>query len=158
MSLTLTPGRRCKRRKIRARASEASPRRTSGRSAGSITRKLRDILRPARPRGICISFSDIWIMCAASQPCSEPFMHPDAAGRRATLTLDGLWDFEFEGPTARLGGGGHTIRSPGIWQVQFPALRDAQGTGRYRRGVQIAPDWAGKRVFLVIEGVFHESV
>ena len=85
-------------------------------------------------------------------------MHIDGAGRRATLTLDGLWDFEFEGPTARLGGGGHTIRSPGIWQTQFPALRNAQGTGRYRRGVQIAPDWAGKRVFLVIEGVFHESV
>jgi Glycosyl hydrolases family 2/Glycosyl hydrolases family 2, sugar binding domain len=85
-------------------------------------------------------------------------MHIDGAGRRATLTLDGLWDFEFEGPTARLGGGGHTIRSPGIWQTQFPALRNAQGTGRYRRGVPIAPDWAGKRVFLVIEGVFHESV
>jgi hypothetical protein len=85
-------------------------------------------------------------------------MHPDAAGRRATLTLDGLWDFEFEGPTARLGGGGHTIRSPGIWQVQFPALRDAQGTGRYRRGVQVPSGWTGKRIVLVMEGVFHESV
>jgi hypothetical protein len=85
-------------------------------------------------------------------------MHTDGAGRRPTLTLDGLWDFEFEGPTARLGGGGHTIRSPGIWQAQFPALRNAQGTGRYRRGVQIPPDWAGKRVILVMEGVFHESV
>ena len=85
-------------------------------------------------------------------------MHADAAGRRSTLTLDGLWDFEFEGPTARLGGGDHTIRSPGIWQAQFPALRNAQGTGRYRRGVQIPPGWVGKRVVLVMEGVFHESV
>jgi Glycosyl hydrolases family 2/Glycosyl hydrolases family 2, sugar binding domain len=84
-------------------------------------------------------------------------MHADAAGRRATLTLDGLWDFEFEGPTARLGGG-ETIRSPGIWQAQFHALRDAQGTGRYRRSVQIPPDWAGKRIVLAMEGVFHESV
>jgi len=84
-------------------------------------------------------------------------MHADPEGCRPTLSLDGLWDFEFEGPTARLGGG-HTIRSPGVWQAQFPALRNAQGTGRYRRGVQIPAGWAGKRVILVIEGVFHESV
>ncbi len=64
-------------------------------------------------------------------------MDVDAPGRRPTLSLDGLWDFEFEGPTARLDGEGHTIRTPGIWQAQFPALRNAQGTGRYRRGVQI---------------------
>jgi hypothetical protein len=82
----------------------------------------------------------------------------DAAGRRATLSLDGLWDFEFEGPTAQFGGEGHTIRSPGIWQIQFPALRNAQGTGRYRRGVQIPADWAGKSIHLIMEGVFHESV
>ena len=83
-------------------------------------------------------------------------MEADVAGRRATLTLDGLWDFEFEGPTARLDGEGHTIRTPGIWQTQFPALRNAQGTGRYRRGVQIPPEWAGKSVVLILEGVFHE--
>jgi hypothetical protein len=85
-------------------------------------------------------------------------MDTDAAGRRATLSLDGLWDFDFEGPTARLGGEGHTIRSPGIWQTQFPALRNAQGTGRYRRSVQIPADWAGKSIHLIMEGVFHESV
>ena len=85
-------------------------------------------------------------------------MRADAAGRRATLTLDGVWDFEFEGPTARLGGEGHTIRSPGIWQAQFPALRNAHGTGRYRRGVQIPPGWRGKSIVLVMEGVFHESI
>jgi hypothetical protein len=85
-------------------------------------------------------------------------MQVDAAGRRATLSLDGLWDFEFEGPTARLGGANHYIRSPGIWQAQFAALRDAQGTGRYRRRVQVPWGWAGKRIVLVMEGVFHESV
>src|SRR5271163_2690938 len=163
MSLTLTPGRRCSRRNIRARASEASPRTTSGRSAGSTTRKLRDILGPAQPCGFCISFSDIWIIRPAAalvafQALSEPLMRADAAGRRATLTLDGVWDFEFEGPTAWLGGEGHTIRSPGIWQAQFPALRNAHGTGRYRRGVQIPPGWRGKSIVLVMEGVFHESV
>ncbi len=85
-------------------------------------------------------------------------MDVDAVGRRPTLTLDGLWDFEFEGPTARLDGEGHTIRTPGIWQTQFPALRNAQGIGRYRRGVQIPADWAGKSIHLILDGVFHESV
>ncbi len=84
---------------------------------------------------------------------------PDAPGRRrAWLTLDGLWDFSFEGPTARLAGDGHAIRSPGIWQTQFPALRNAQGTGRYRRRIEIPREWAGQRIVLVMEGVFHESV
>jgi Glycosyl hydrolases family 2, sugar binding domain/Glycosyl hydrolases family 2 len=85
-------------------------------------------------------------------------MDVDAAGRRPTLSLDGLWDFAFEGRAARLDGEGHTIRTPGIWQTQFPALRNAQGTGRYRRGVQIPADWANKSVHLILEGVFHESV
>jgi hypothetical protein len=85
-------------------------------------------------------------------------MDTDAAGRRATLSLDGLWDFEFEGPTTQLRGKDHTIRSPGIWQTQFPTLRNAQGTGRYRRDVQIPADWAGKSIHLIMEGVFHESV
>ena len=85
-------------------------------------------------------------------------MDADVSGRRTTLSLDGLWDFEFEGPTARLDGEGHTIRTPGIWQAQFPALRNAQGTGRYRRGVQIPSAWAGRSIVLILEGVFHESV
>ena len=72
---------------------------------------------------------------------------PDAPGsRRAGLTLDGLWDFSFEGPTARLAGDGHAIRSPGIWQAQFPALRNAQGAGRYRRRIDIPQGWAGQRI------------
>ena len=83
-------------------------------------------------------------------------MDIDAADRRPMLTLDGIWDFEFEGPTARLDGKGHTIRTPGIWQTQFPALRNAQGTGRYRRRVQIPGDWADKSIHLIMEGVFHE--
>src|SRR5271166_4412230 len=83
---------------------------------------------------------------------------PPPGRRRAWLTLDGLWDFSFEGPPARLAGDGHVIRSPGIWQAQFPALRNAQGTGRYRRRIDIPRDWAGRRIVLVIEGVFHESV
>jgi hypothetical protein len=85
-------------------------------------------------------------------------MDVDLAGCRPALSLDGLWDFEFEGPTLRLDGEGHTIRTPGIWQTQFPALRNAQGMGRYRRGVQIPADWADKNIHLIMEGIFHESV
>src|ERR1700748_3573726 len=85
-------------------------------------------------------------------------MDTDATGRRATLSLDCLWDVELEGRSARCGGEGHTIRSPGIWQTQFPALRNAQGTGRYRRSVQIPANWADKSIHLIVEGVFHESV
>ena len=85
-------------------------------------------------------------------------MDVDVAGCRQTLTLDGLWDFEFEGPTARLEGEGHAIRTPRIWQTQFPALRNAQGTGRYRRIVQVPADWADKSIHLIMEGIFHESV
>jgi Glycosyl hydrolases family 2, sugar binding domain/Glycosyl hydrolases family 2 len=85
-------------------------------------------------------------------------MDVDSVGRRPTLTLDGLWDFEFEGPTARLDGEGHTIRTPGIWQTQFPTLRTAQGMGRYRRGLQIPAGWADKSIHLILEGVFHESM
>jgi len=85
-------------------------------------------------------------------------MDVDVAGRRPTLSLDGVWDFEFEGPAARLDGESHTIRTPGIWQTQFPALRNAQGMGRYRRGVQIPADWVAKSIHLIMEGVFHESV
>ncbi len=85
-------------------------------------------------------------------------MDVDVAGCRQTLTLDGLWDFEFEGPTARLEGEGHAIRTPRIWQTQFPALRNAQGTGRYRRIVQVPADWADKSIHLIMEGIFHELV
>ena len=50
---------------------------------------------------------------------------PPTARRR--FSLDGVWDFAFEGPTARLSGEGHRIRSPGIWQAQFPALAQRAG-------------------------------
>ncbi len=81
---------------------------------------------------------------------------PSSRWRRPQLTLDGVWGFAFEGPTARLADA--AIRSPGVWQAQFPALRNAQGTGRYRRRIEIPHDWRGQRVFLVMDGVFHESV
>jgi hypothetical protein len=78
------------------------------------------------------------------------------ADLRPSLSLDGEWDFAFDGPGTSLAG--RRIRTPGIWQAQLPELRNAQGTGRYRRRVEIPAAWAGRRIVLVMEGVFHESV
>lgn len=82
---------------------------------------------------------------------------PSVVSLRPQLSLDGVWDFSYAGPAAALGGSGHKIRVPGIWQAQFPELRDSTGTGRYSRAVSIPADWAGRRIFLVMEGVFHHT-
>ena len=74
---------------------------------------------------------------------------------RASVSLDGLWDFSFSGPTAKLDGGGHQIRTPGVWQTKFSELRNTHGTGRYRRRIEIPAEWEGKHIFLVMEGVFQ---
>ena len=87
-------------------------------------------------------------------PAASPF---EGASPRRVISLDGLWDFRFEGPTARLEGERHSIRSPGIWQTQFPELRNAPGTGFYRKRVAIPAGCAGESLVLVMEGVFHEA-
>jgi hypothetical protein len=76
---------------------------------------------------------------------------------RLTSSLDGAWSFRFEGPAAKLTGSSHTINVPGIWQAHFEELRNSAGTGTYGREVEVPADFAGKRVFLVFEGIFHES-
>ena len=75
---------------------------------------------------------------------------------RPALSLDGWWDFAFDGPTVNLAR--RRIRSPAVWQTQFPELRNAAGTGRYRRAVSLPGDWRGRAIRLVMEGVFHETV
>ena len=85
---------------------------------------------------------------------SAPTSPPQAS--RETHALEGLWDFRFEGPTARLPGT-RAINVPGVWQTQFPELRNAQGVGFYRRRCDVPAGFSGKRVFLVMEGIFHES-
>src|SRR5574337_361488 len=77
---------------------------------------------------------------------------------RPRLSLDGDGDFAFEGRAARLAGEGRRIRSPGVWQTQFPELRNAQGIGRYRKLMETPAAWRGKRIVLVMEGVFHETI
>ena len=86
-------------------------------------------------------------------------MTPDPAPSpaRAALSLDGLWRFEFEGRGDSLGGGTREIRSPGVWQTQFPELRGIPGVGRYRRDLVLPENWRGRAIHLVMEGVFHET-
>ena len=75
---------------------------------------------------------------------SEPRLNRSPS-RRPMVSLDGPWDFAFEGATAKLVGEKHRIRSPGLWQTQFPALRNAQGIGRYRKTVDLPTEWKDKR-------------
>ena len=81
----------------------------------------------------------------------------DKPHARPALSLDGAWSFTFKGPTARLAQEPVEIRSPGVWQAQFPALRNACGTGRYQRRVDVPKDWRGRAVILTLEGVFHSA-
>ncbi len=73
----------------------------------------------------------------------------------ATLDLGGLWRFAFTGPTAQLDD--QRIRVPGIWQSQFEDLRNATGTGVYRRRVDLPPSWSTRRLHLVFDGIFHHA-
>lgn len=73
---------------------------------------------------------------------------------RPTLSLDGEWDFSFTGAAAKLDGP-RTIHVPGVWQAHFAELRNSSGTGTYSRRVDVPAGWDGKRLFLVLEGVFH---
>ena len=89
-------------------------------------------------------------------PFVEEASRQSAVAPRAVLSLDGLWDFAYSGPAAQLVGT-RQIRVPGIWQAQFPELRNSTGAGRYSRMVELPEAWAGGPVFLVMEGVFHHA-
>lgn len=90
-------------------------------------------------------------------PEIAPVADRSSAYARPAISLDGIWNFAFHGPTAQLQGSGHEIRVPGIWQTQFPELRNAHGTGLYQKHVELPLEWHGKRIFLVAEGIFHSS-
>lgn len=48
---------------------------------------------------------------------------------------------------------------PSCFEVAFPALKDYEGFGWYRRGFDIPPSWRGKRIVLRFEGVhYHAAV
>ena len=78
---------------------------------------------------------------------------PNATAGRRVISLDGVWDFSFEGVAASLRG--LKMPVPGIWQAHHPALRNSQGTGTYQREVGVPELDDGQRLVLVFDGVFH---
>ncbi len=66
------------------------------------------------------------------------------AALRAEVSLDGAWDFAFNGQ--ELG----TITVPSPWEAEFPQLREVAGTGVYERTFTLPKNWSEKRVWLHI--------
>ncbi|MCC6630331.1 MAG: beta galactosidase jelly roll domain-containing protein, partial [Chloroflexi bacterium] len=75
---------------------------------------------------------------------------------RATLTLDGEWQFQID-PAAVLTPAtltpDRTIAVPGCWQAQFPDLLRYTGVAWYRRTVALPADWRGARARLTFDAV-----
>lgn len=82
---------------------------------------------------------------------------PEHAAATA-ISLNGTWDFRFVGKTMDHAATEHRIVVPGIWQTQFADLRNTSGVGIYRRDVVVPEAFAGKRLFLVFEGIFHHAI
>lgn len=75
---------------------------------------------------------------------------------RNRLSLDGTWDFQFvEGVPKQPGDAWTTIEVPYVWQAQFEHLREAAGTGWYRRTLQIPDDWHNQSIVLHIGAAYH---
>lgn len=81
-------------------------------------------------------------------------MSSDASARQQ-LSLDGVWQFTHAAQGDAAFGPARQITVPGIWQAQFADLRNSTGVGRYARQVDVPADWAGRRLVLVLLGVFH---
>ena len=91
-----------------------------------------------------------------------------------TRSLDGTWEFRLEKPAGTSApvassrnsqaGGWTAIEVPGCWAVQgfeepmygnIPL--EKASTGHYRRTFNLPADWAGKRVVLHFDGVWHAA-
>ncbi len=65
------------------------------------------------------------------------------------LSLDGTWDFALGEDAAW-----ETIQVPGCWEAQGYS-KHTDGPARYRRGIFIPPEWAGRRIFLEFDAVSY---
>jgi hypothetical protein len=77
---------------------------------------------------------------------------------RTRQSLDGIWQFKFQqglpdqpDDTATW----NEINVPAPWQAQFDDLREAAGTGWYRREIAIPSDWYDCPIILHIGAAFH---
>ena len=78
--------------------------------------------------------------------------------KRERQSLDGIWQFQFQrgvpdqpDKTSEW----RTIDVPAPWQAQFDNLREAAGTGWYRRQVDIPTNWQHQSVILHIGAAYH---
>lgn len=78
--------------------------------------------------------------------------HPSAPAR-ATLSLDGPWEFRHESD-----GAWREARVPLAWQCQFPDLAWSHGTAIYRRRLDVPAEWAGREVALRFGAVSDRAV
>jgi hypothetical protein len=75
--------------------------------------------------------------------------------KKARISLDGIWEFQYLGASASALAGMRNILVPSPWQAQFPDLSMRGGVAVYRRGVDVPADWLEQRVFLHFGAVFH---
>ena len=68
---------------------------------------------------------------------------PLSQDARKRMTLDGLWQFKFEGDADW-----RSISVPSVWQSEFADLRDAFGTASYRRQFFLPQEWAERDISL----------
>ncbi len=71
---------------------------------------------------------------------------------RERMTLDGLWQFRFEGQAEW-----RPTSVPSVWQSEFADLRDAFGTAVYRRRFALPGEWAGREIVLHFGAVNYFS-
>ncbi len=76
-----------------------------------------------------------------------------AAPNRPVLSLDGEWDFRFEGRPAAADRGWRCARVPAPWPALFADLRMSHGTGTYRRTVYVPTELEGERLVLRFDAV-----
>ncbi len=77
----------------------------------------------------------------------------DAGFVRATVTLDGEWQFRHESH-----GQWRSIRVPGPWQAQCADLRDTGGRATYRRSFALPEGWGDRTVVLRFGAVNYLAV
>ncbi|WP_424361396.1 glycoside hydrolase family 2 protein [Methylocystis parvus] len=75
--------------------------------------------------------------------------------KKARISLDGMWDFQYLGSGAAALSGKRSILVPSPWQARFPDLSMRGGVAVYRRTVDVPAAWLEQRVFLHFGAVFH---
>ncbi len=66
---------------------------------------------------------------------------PGSVGERRRLSLDGEWDFRFEGHDKW-----RKTNVPSPWQAEFEDLRRASGTATYLKTFVLPRGWAEQQV------------